>query len=230
MTWFWQHQNDRHPFHPLFWFVQSNLENLFAEKVWYRPKLTFILSYADDMLMICWWYAELVGHVTCLRAQATQVCVEGSEAALPKTPPRRRDCGSGQWFKRKWKVFHKLLHSFKSTLLGLKSILTEADEADLSRLARSVAMFCHIFVAWAIATLRRGREKMNHHCRLSSAAKLRGIQRIQHFRTLHHTYCEYVANWICCEYVANMLDHLLVLCRLDFDDLDLKVQGTCNIL
>ena len=117
MTWFWQHQNDRHPFHPLFWFVQSNLENLFAEKVWYRPKLTFILSFADDMLMICW----LVGHVTCLRAQATQVCVEGSEAALPKTPPRRRDCGSGQWFKRKWKVFHKLLHSFKSTLLGLKS-------------------------------------------------------------------------------------------------------------
>ena len=25
--------------------------------------------------------------------------------------------------------------------------LTEADEADLSRLARSVAMFCHMFVA-----------------------------------------------------------------------------------
>ena len=84
MTWFWQHQNDRHPFHPLFWFVQSNLENLFAEKVWYRPKLTFILSFADDMLMICWWYADWLVMSRVYEPRPRKFVSKGAKPRYPK--------------------------------------------------------------------------------------------------------------------------------------------------
>ena len=178
--------------------------------------LNWLLYY--HLLTICWWYADWLVMSRVYEPRPRKFVSKGAKPRYPKLHRGVEIVGPGNDSNGNGKCSTSCCTASSQPYLDWNPFLTEADEADLSRLARSVAMFCHMFVAWAIATLRRGREKMNHHCRLSSEAV---------WDTTYTTF-SYLASHIlriCCEYVGSSSCRL---CRLDFDDLDL--QGTCNIL